>query len=65
MYIADMSVVTPIGNTPQELHNNYQKNAVNFVLSDFYTEQGLQITMGEVDDEQLPSLIKDPSRPKL
>ena len=64
MYIADMSVVTPIGNTPQELHNNYQKNAVNFVLSDFYTEQGLQITMGEVDDEQLPSLVKDPSRPK-
>lgn len=64
MYLADMSVVTPIGNTAQELHNNYQQNAVNFVLSDFYTEQGLQITMGEVDDKQLPSLVKDPTRPK-
>ena len=64
MYLADMSIVTPIGNTPQELHDNFQQNAVNFVLSDFYTELGLQITMAEVDNEQLPSLIKDSNRPK-
>ena len=64
MYLADMSLVTPIGHTSQELQENAKKNNINFVLSDFYTELGLQITMSEVDDEALPNLVKDSNRPK-